>query len=57
VSLLSGQDGETLPPMPEVGLESVRMADGPMGLRLGGKSENREYAGQNVELITTICTS
>jgi beta-glucosidase len=41
VSLLSGQDSWTLPPLPEIGLGSMTMADGPMGVRLGHMFEER----------------
>lgn len=33
VSILSGQDTWTLPPLPEIGLASVVMSDGPVGVR------------------------
>jgi beta-glucosidase len=41
VSLLSGQDTWTLPALPRIGLASMRMADGPMGVRLGHMFEER----------------
>src|ERR1700746_1758144 len=33
VAILSGQDTWTLPPVPEIGLTSVVMSDGPVGVR------------------------
>ena len=33
VAILSGQDWWTLPPVPDVGLESIVMSDGPVGVR------------------------
>ncbi|MGZ4411032.1 MAG: beta-glucosidase H [Gaiellaceae bacterium] len=41
VSLLGGQDSWSLPEMPAIGLRSMKMADGPMGVRLGHMFEER----------------
>src|SRR4029077_7210206 len=35
VSILSGQDHWSLPPLPSIGLESIVMSDGPSGVKCG----------------------
>ena len=38
IDLIHGVDGMFIPPMPQIGLPSLKMSDGPMGVRTWGPS-------------------